>query len=102
MRIKIFLFLIFFSYWICFPTFAQTIPAGTPVFEAALRRKQLLGELDSSLSFNLRPVRINFLTDQSIFDDFTFFQTVADKEIVQRKTPKKVFSLLPIQNIISF
>lgn len=102
MRYKLFLTWIFFSNWVYLPIFAQTIPAGTPVFEEALRRKQLLGELDSSISFNVRPLRINFLTGQSVFDDYTFFQTGADKEIVQRKTPKKAFSLLPIQNIISF
>src|SRR5690606_14152987 len=102
MRYKLFLTWIFFSNWFFLPTIAQTIPAGSPVFEEALRRKQLLGEFDSSISFNVRPLRINFLTDQSAFDDYTFFQTGAGKEVVQRKTPKKAFSLLPIQNTISF
>lgn len=35
---------------------AQTVPVGTPVLEDALRREQLLGLIDSSYSFTVRPV----------------------------------------------
>lgn len=35
---------------------AQTIPVGTPFFEDALRRAQLLGRVDSNVSFMIRPV----------------------------------------------
>lgn len=36
--------------------FAQTIPVGTPVIEDYYRRMQLLGKLDSNISFTIRPV----------------------------------------------
>lgn len=35
---------------------AQSLPVGTPVLEDALRRAQLLGEIDSSISFTSRPL----------------------------------------------
>lgn len=35
---------------------AQSLPVGTPVFEDALRREQLLGNIDSSISFLARPL----------------------------------------------
>jgi len=35
---------------------AQALPVGTPVLEDALRRAQLLGEIDSSISFTSRPL----------------------------------------------
>jgi len=34
----------------------QTLPVGTPVLEDYLRVKQLLGELDSTISFTVRPI----------------------------------------------
>jgi hypothetical protein len=35
---------------------AQTVPVGMPVLEDSYRRAQLLGELDSSISFTIRPL----------------------------------------------
>jgi len=35
---------------------AQSLPVGTPVLEDAYRRAQLLGEIDSSISFTSRPL----------------------------------------------
>jgi len=35
---------------------AQSLPVGTPIIEDALRRAQLLGEIDSSISFTSRPL----------------------------------------------
>ena len=37
-------------------TLAQTVPVGMPFFEDALRRGQLMGRLDSNVSFQIRPV----------------------------------------------
>jgi hypothetical protein len=37
-------------------SFAQSLPVGTPVLEDALRRAQLLGEIDSSISFTSMPI----------------------------------------------
>ncbi|MFM7587834.1 MAG: hypothetical protein ACKO55_01860, partial [Bacteroidota bacterium] len=40
---------------------AQSMPVGTPYWEDALRRSQLMGELDSNISFMIRPVDPNLL-----------------------------------------
>lgn len=81
---------------------AQTIPAGSPVFEEALRRKQLLGELDSSISFNIRPLRAAFNTDRAVYEDYTFFEEGTDLGPISRKTRKAIFSILPVRNTIAF
>lgn len=39
-----------------FDSQAQSLPVGTPALEDALRRAQLLGEIDSSISFTSRPL----------------------------------------------
>ncbi len=39
-----------------FPAFAQTLPVGTPGLEEYYRRAQLMGQLDSTLSFCTRPL----------------------------------------------
>ena len=58
MKIRFWLFLFFFIYNSFDTTIsqAQTIPVGTPVLEDAYRRAQLLGEIDSSISFTSRPI----------------------------------------------
>jgi len=38
------------------PVFAQSLPVGTPVFEDFYRREQLLGKIDSNVSFTIRPL----------------------------------------------
>ncbi|WP_186758644.1 capsule assembly Wzi family protein [Echinicola salinicaeni] len=50
--------------------YAQTVSAGMPLFEEALRRKQLTGELDSSFSFSLRPIQTDQFFNESIYNDF--------------------------------
>lgn len=58
----------------------QTIPLGTPVIQDYLRRQQLLGNLDSSFSFNYRPLVTgkNGLTiDSLVFDSNQYFQTIS-------------------------
>lgn len=62
---------------------AQTVPLGTPFFDEALRRGQLLGQVDSNISFNVRPVdavraaKVNkiFAGDSLLFprDDYKYF-----------------------------
>jgi len=43
---------VFFPFW----SNAQSLPVGTPVLEDAYRRAQLLGQVDSSISFTSRPL----------------------------------------------
>ena len=86
-----------------YQSFSQTIPAGSPVLEEALRRKQLLGELDSSISFNLRPLRLNFLTEEAAYEEeYDFFKEGHQLGVIQRKLPKVGFAVLPLQNTIQF
>ena len=58
MKIRFWLFFFLFIYNSFDSTIsqAQTIPVGTPVLEDAYRRAQLLGEIDSSISFTSRPI----------------------------------------------
>lgn len=43
----------------CFVTFAQSLPVETPVLEDYYRRAQLMGEIDSTLSFTIRPIALS-------------------------------------------
>ena len=50
---------------------AQTIPVGMPGLDDSYRRAQLLGELDSTISFSIRPLSPGFaLKDRfiNVFD----------------------------------
>ncbi|HTH82222.1 MAG TPA: capsule assembly Wzi family protein [Mucilaginibacter sp.] len=40
--------------------FAQALPVGTPVLDDYYRREQLLGKVDSNLSFSVRPINPTF------------------------------------------
>ncbi|KYG82590.1 capsule assembly Wzi family protein [Roseivirga echinicomitans] len=60
--------------------FAQTIPLGSAVVQDYLRRQQLLGNLDSSFSFNYRPVVFGgngLKIDSLVFDTDNYFKTIA-------------------------
>ncbi len=55
---------------------AQTITQGTPVIENYLRRQQLLGKIDSTLSFGLRPLNLGkegIELDGGVFDPSQYF-----------------------------
>lgn len=81
----------------------QNINAGGVVLEEALRRKQLLGEIDSSISFNLRPLRINYLTEKSAFDNLDFFKPGRNEGVIRRtEQTKSSFTLLPVRNTLAF
>lgn len=47
---------------------AQILPVGTPVLEDYYRRLQLLGKLDSTISFNVRPLSNEALKQANIYD----------------------------------
>lgn len=46
---------------------AQVLPVGTPVLEDYYRRLQLLGKLDSTISFSIRPLTNQALKQQDIY-----------------------------------
>jgi len=47
---------------------AQVLPVGTPVLEEYYRRLQLLGKVDSTLSFSVRPLSNEALKQENLFD----------------------------------
>ncbi|UCS93233.1 capsule assembly Wzi family protein [Echinicola marina] len=81
---------------------AQTIPAGFPVLEESLRRKQLLGELDSVISFNSRPLQPSLFYSNEVFNDYTGFQIGSTLGKKNGKLDKKYISYLPIRNTIAY
>ncbi|WP_353197597.1 capsule assembly Wzi family protein, partial [Parapedobacter defluvii] len=46
----------------------QTLPVGTPVLEDYYRRMQLLGKVDSSLSFSVRPLSAEAFGQTNVFN----------------------------------
>ena len=67
------LFVCFFS----LPLKAQTLNLNNPFFEQSLRRAQLNGEIDSSMSFTLRPIHISqYEVSENVFDLESYSPTV--------------------------
>ena len=63
---------------------AQSLPVGTPGLEDAYRRAQLLGKIDSTISFTSRP----FLNEASLkikngFDPYNAIETGTDKKFME-------------------
>ncbi|MCE7995832.1 MAG: capsule assembly Wzi family protein [Roseivirga sp.] len=79
---------------------AQTLPVGTPVIEDYLRRQQLLGKVDSTISFSFRPFHFgeNGLTlDTDIFQPTDYFQ-----EKLSFFKGKGLIKLLPAELRLSY
>lgn len=68
---------------------AQVLPVGIPVLEDYYRRQQLLGKLDSSISFSVRPLSNAALKQRNIFNpdssyiDQSIYPFAAGKGFVQ-------------------
>ena len=61
--------LYFLFFWFCLNSNSQTLNLNNPFFEQSLRRAQLNGELDSQISFTLRPLHISeYDQSKSVFD----------------------------------
>lgn len=61
---------------------AQSLPVGTPILEDAYRRAQLLGQVDSSISFTARPFYPNeFLKPENGFDPDDSLQYKTNKNL---------------------
>lgn len=70
---SIHLFLVVFLAAGVFPALGQVLPVGTQVLEEKYRRDQLLGLIDSTVSFTIRPLTANALRRQHIFDPDSSF-----------------------------
>lgn len=77
---------------------AQSLPVGTPVLEDYYRRMQLIGEVDSNLSFSVRPIFITSSTSTSLYRPDS---TLAKNKWVSLApvvfaNGKGIFTLLPL------
>lgn len=77
---------------------AQSIPAGNPVLEEALRRKQVFGVYDNDVSFLHRPIQLNQLAIKDSIFYWQYFE-LNNRTVTEKVKPnKKFFTVLPIQN----
>ena len=74
--------------------FAQSLPVGTPVWEDYYRREQLLGNLDSSISFSIHPLYNDALLRHNLYNADSS-QSVSNRNSAQHKNDVHVV-LLPI------
>jgi len=72
---------------------AQVLPVGTPVLEDYYRREQLLGRVDSTLSFTIRPLSALALQRSNVFDPDSSLHT---KSQVFTKDGKGFLQILPV------
>src|SRR5688500_9080019 len=73
---------------------AQYLPVGTPVLEDYYRRLQLLGKIDSTISFNIRPLAIQALQVQDVYDPDS--SSFVDKSIMWDVPGESRVQLLPV------
>lgn len=76
-------------------SYAQTLPVGTPLLEDYYRREQLLGRLDSSLSFSIRPLTRQMLQREDVFDPDS--SLVDSKSVIYTRDGHGALQLMPAQ-----
>jgi hypothetical protein len=92
---------------ICFPHYssAQSLPVGTSVLEDAYRRAQLLGEIDSSISFTSRPLSIEALQVNNVFDPYNTLDEdrwIKSDGIFHFGNEKGIVQILPFTRQLQF
>ncbi len=82
---------------------AQSLPVGTPVLEDYYRRQQLLGKLDSNLSFSVRPILSGAQLNVSdiFYPDSTTGKTINGGPFTFGKG-RGVFKVLPLTVLQQF
>jgi len=75
---------------------AQTLPVGTPVLEDYYRRLQLMGKLDSSLSFSIRPLFREALHYDQLYDPDSLMTSNSLGTVRKFAKEKGAFQLLPV------
>lgn len=68
MRMKIYLLAAVLSFATAIQLNAQVLPVGLPALEEMYRREQMLGRVDSSISFAIRPLHNDALLRGNIYD----------------------------------
>ncbi|MFC6099500.1 capsule assembly Wzi family protein [Olivibacter domesticus] len=71
---------------------SQVLPVGTPVLEDYYRRQQLLGKLDSTVSFSVRPLTNQVLKQRNIFNPDSSY---TDNSIYQFPNGKGFMQVMP-------
>lgn len=77
---------------------AQTIPVGSPILEDYYRRLQLIGQLDSSISFSVRPLAAQALKQDHVFDpagSLTNDSWMKQSGPIRFANGKGIFQILP-------
>ncbi|MFY0626311.1 MAG: hypothetical protein JXR07_08455 [Reichenbachiella sp.] len=74
-------------------TVSQTLPLGYPILENYLRRSQLTDDLDSTISFTVKPLHLNAHSD-SLLEKC---QSLLGKIILSNSTNSCQLKVLPIQ-----
>ncbi|WP_268034992.1 capsule assembly Wzi family protein [Algoriphagus sp. PAP.12] len=91
---RTFLVFTYLTFLNCGFVLAQNLNAGIPIFEEAVRRGQVLGEVSNSYSFQIRPIRL-FPKDTS--HTFSSIENFYSKEISGKNSLRKIrFSSLPL------
>jgi len=73
---------------------AQVLPVGLPALEERYRREQLLGRLDSTISFAIRPLHQNALQIRNIYDPDSIL--VPDRSILSFSGGEGIVQLMPV------
>jgi hypothetical protein len=79
---------------------SQSLPIGTPVLEEYYRRQQLLGRLDSSISFSIRPLfpsesfKVSTIFNPDNIDQLTY--PTVDKSVIRFFGDKGILQILPL------
>ncbi|WP_255501870.1 capsule assembly Wzi family protein [Olivibacter sp. SDN3] len=95
MKFRLKRFLILLVAIACYvPLQAQVLPVGTPLLDDYYRRLQLLGKLDSTVSFNVRPLTNQVLQQENIYDPEGLQSR--DNSIYHSKDGKGMVQLLPV------
>ncbi|WP_316832402.1 capsule assembly Wzi family protein [Pedobacter aquatilis] len=75
--------------------FSQTIPVGSTVIEDYYRRLQLLGKLDSSISFSNRPLSTEALNQADIFNPDAEETLIKSSGPIKFANGRGLFQILP-------
>lgn len=97
MWVKIFVLLVNFG-TLSFFVNSQTIPAGFPVLEEAVRRNQLLGDSSVARSFGLRPFELNSLEIIPSLEKLNHVSPSTDS----KKAVEKYFRYTPFRQTVAF
>ncbi len=81
---------------------AQTLPASYPILEEALRRQQLLGNIDPNLSFIIRPIHFNSKINKRLFGNSFIPDSLDIEKTTEQNQSNFKFEVLPFISTLGF